>query len=220
MDDVERGAGKHGGCVLGAGATGADRVLAFVSILSWVALRPESLRSRTPGLMIRGPGGAPLAALTGPPFKAGVGRFGKAPEGGGCGGGGICFPCSSAGRDGSAGAPAGTEKDVPAEVGLELIEVPHVLPEKPLESDCRGRADLDCIVYSESRTYPLVISSSIRSSSSASLSLGPESMLALLFDVSCKRRFSRCLAMLIAASLSASLTRSLASSTFCLVSEA
>lgn len=51
--------------------------------------------------------------------------------------------CNSAGRDGSAGIPAAMEKDVPAEVGFEPIELPQVLPEKPLESDCRGRADLD-----------------------------------------------------------------------------
>lgn len=157
--DVERGSAKEGGWVLGAGATDADNILGSVSIFSWVAFRPDSLRSRTPGVLNRCPGGAPLGALTG---KDGVGRFGRAPEGGGCAGGGcegggcagggICFPCNSKGRDGNAGAPAGKENEVPAEVGFELIEVPHVLPEKPLESDCRGRADLDCIVSSESRT--------------------------------------------------------------------
>lgn len=67
-------------------------------------------------------------------------------EGGGCAGGGICFVCNSAGREGNAGAPAATEKDVPAEVGFDPIELPHVLPENPLESDCRGSADFDCMV--------------------------------------------------------------------------
>ena len=37
---------------------------------------------------------------------------------------------------------ATVDKEVPADVGFEPMELPHVLPEKPLESDCRGKADL------------------------------------------------------------------------------
>lgn len=122
---------------------GAERTLAFVSILSCGALMPDSLLSRTPGLLLRDTGGAPVGNFIELPFTVDIGRLGKAPEGGGWAGGGICLACNSAGRDGSAGIPLAMENDVPAEVGFEPIELPQVLPEKPLESDCRGRADLD-----------------------------------------------------------------------------
>lgn len=81
--DVESGASTDGSCVLGAVAIGAKRTLAFVSILSCGALMPESLLSRTPGLLLRDTGGAPVGSFIGWPFTVDIGRLGKAPEGGG-----------------------------------------------------------------------------------------------------------------------------------------
>ena len=82
--DVERGTDTEGSCVLGAAATGpSDKALALVSILSCGAPIPDSLLSRTPGLLFRTPGGGLAGFLTGLPFRMDIGRFGKAPAGGG-----------------------------------------------------------------------------------------------------------------------------------------
>lgn len=70
----------------------------------------------------------------------GVGGMGRAAAGGGWEG--------NAGSEGIVGASAKVCKDVAAVVGLDPMELPHVRPEKPLESDSRGKADLDCRSYS------------------------------------------------------------------------
>lgn len=51
---------------------------------------------------------------------------------------------------------------------VDGIELAQVRPEKVLESDCRGRADLDLLSNEKSsKPYPFIISSSSLSSSSA-----------------------------------------------------
>lgn len=49
------------------------------------------------------------------------------------GGNGLSFNCVSI--DGNTNASMTVDNDVAADVGFEPIELPQVLPEKPLESD-------------------------------------------------------------------------------------
>lgn len=89
-------------------------------------------------------GGPPVVpfACWGSLGDADNGGGGRALEGGGCIGGGKGFSLSCAAIDGSIEASATVDNEVPADVGFEPNELTHVLPEKPLESDWRGRADL------------------------------------------------------------------------------
>jgi hypothetical protein len=70
-----------------------------------------------------------------------VGGCGSAWAGGGCSGGGVLD--NNWGISGKSGASATVDKDVAAVARLEPIELFQVLPEKPLESDSRGKADFD-----------------------------------------------------------------------------
>lgn len=73
------------------------------------------------------------------------------------------------GRCGVVPASVTVVKEVPAVFGVDPMELFQVRPENPLESDSRGSADFECNPNSKSSiTYPLVISSSMRSSSSES----------------------------------------------------
>jgi hypothetical protein len=83
----------------------------------------------------------------------------------GNGGGGEDDNLESPGpADGSTSSSVRVDSDVPAAVMFDPIELPAVLPEKLLELDLRGRADLDC----KSNSKSSIISSRILSSSSAS----------------------------------------------------
>lgn len=132
-------------CDFEASVSELSDILEFVSIFSGFFLVPEILRSRTPGLVFRAPrlGGLGKALCGGwERFAvAEAGGGGREVEGGGCkgGGSGLSFNCVSI--DGRIEASATVDKDVPADVGFEPMELPQVLPEKPLESDWRGKAD-------------------------------------------------------------------------------
>jgi hypothetical protein len=80
--------------------------------------------------------------------------------GGGRCAGGVWFGCITS---------ATVDNDVPPVVLCDDTELWYVLPENPLESDCRGSDDFVCRSKSKpSSMYSLVISSSMRSSSAAS----------------------------------------------------
>ncbi len=141
------GEGMDDGWVLGPAEIDADSILLSVSIFNCFASFPDSLRSRTPGVELD----LTLVGLDGVLFDNCIvgettvfwGGAGSATEGGGYEGGGNVLPCSWETNDGSPGASATVEREVPAVVGFEPSELAHVRPEKPLESDCRGKADLD-----------------------------------------------------------------------------
>jgi hypothetical protein len=69
------------------------------------------------------------------------GGSGNACAGGGYVGAGVLV--DSTGTTGMIEVSVTVDKDVPAVVGFEPIELFHVLPENPLESDSRGKADFD-----------------------------------------------------------------------------
>ena len=70
--------------------------------------------------------------------------------GGGWGGMGTLVFGIEASSGGKTASSAKVVRDVPAVVMLDVTELPHVLPEKVLESDCRGSADLECKSNSKS----------------------------------------------------------------------
>lgn len=112
---------------------------AYVSIFSGFRFIPDSLRSRTPGLVFLETRPGELTVL---PFGwraifggADSGGGGRALEGGGCSGGGSGFSSSFAAIDGSMEDSVTVDNEVPAEVGFEPNELTHVLLENPLESD-------------------------------------------------------------------------------------
>lgn len=123
--------------------------LEFVSIVRFFTLMPDNRRSRTPecpfisrlGILRMGP----FEAVIGEEDEAmdRLGGGGSAPTGGGCAGGGIGFACNCFASDGSIELSATVDNDVAAVAGFEPIELPHVRPENPLESDWRGSADMD-----------------------------------------------------------------------------
>lgn len=139
------GGGTDGGWALGASDSAVSANLAFISIFNGFLVVPDSLRSRTPGLVFRVTmlGGRPTDSFCACEKVGGArtGGGGRAPEGGGCkgGGSGLSFNCVAI--EGNTEISATVEREVP-EAGLEPNELPQVLPEKPLESDSRGKADL------------------------------------------------------------------------------
>lgn len=126
------------GCDFGASeASSCD--LTLVSILSCLAFIPDNRRSRTPGIELLV---GRLFAVNGVPFGCGArlgfddtGGGGRAPNGGGCIGGGKGCSLSCEAIEGSVSTSATVDSDVAAVVGLEPIELTHVRPEKLLESD-------------------------------------------------------------------------------------
>lgn len=103
--------------------------LVFVSIFRCFIL-PDNRRSRTPGFGLVTLGGLDSAPfeIVGEAVVGAPGGGGRAPIGGGCDGGSAAFAW------GCGGNSATVDKGVPAVVGFE-IELAHVLPENPLESD-------------------------------------------------------------------------------------
>jgi hypothetical protein len=155
---------------------GAETAGRDVSIFNVLAFCPDNLRLLTEA--------ASLVAVVGRGVISGSigcagcssGTEGKAPDGGGGGRAGSALEgagiaggeCS--GNDlwfGGCMTSATVESEVPPVVLCEETELWYA--EKPLESDCRGNEDLVCRSKSKpSSMYSLVISSSKRSSSSAS----------------------------------------------------
>ena len=97
--------------------------------------------------------------------------------GGGIGGGGdgsdpfaiACISIADASWEAVSKASAKVLSVVALVVVVDGIELAHVLPEKVLESDCRGRADFECLSkWKSPKAKPRVTSSSNLSSSSAS----------------------------------------------------
>lgn len=124
------------GCVLGASDSDVSECFAYVSIFSGFRFIPDSLRSRTPGLVFLATKPDEFTVV---PFRcsdvfadANDGGDGRAVEGGGCSGGGSGFSFSCAAIDGSTEASATVDNEVPADVGFEPNELTQVLPENPL----------------------------------------------------------------------------------------
>jgi hypothetical protein len=81
----------------------------------------------------------------------GVGGTGKAPDGGGWTGSAGFNGWEAAGKEDVTGRASGkvwNEVAVVVVAGFDPMELPHVRPEKPLESDSRGSADFDWTSYS------------------------------------------------------------------------
>lgn len=158
-------AGTGGFSVCGAGGI----LSTDVSILSDLAFCPDNLRLRTEAASLvavlgRGVTSAASIVLDACDSRTG-GSAGRAPDGAGAVGG----ECAGGGLDGGWTTSVTVESDVPPVVLCEDTELLYVLPEKLLESDCRGSADFVCKSKSKpSSIYSLVISSSSLSSSSAS----------------------------------------------------
>ena len=126
-----------------------------------VTLEPDSLAERR---RVRTVGGDSIAAVVVVVVVVvfdGLGGLGGACVGGGGGDGGIGratdggvsgFIPRNGGNDGTKPASGSVCNEVAAVAlrGSDPIELPQVRPEKPLESDCRGSADLDWRSYSES----------------------------------------------------------------------
>jgi hypothetical protein len=158
-------AGSGACSVCGAGGTGGREV----SIFSVFAFCPDNLRLLTEAaslVAVEGRGVTSAVSIVCDACDSGTGgNAGKAPDGAGTGGG----ECTGGGLDAGCITSATVESDVPPVVLCEDTELLYVLPEKPLESDCRGNDDFVWRPKSKpSSMYSLVISSSRRSSSSAS----------------------------------------------------
>ena len=158
-------AGTGGFSVCGAGGTGGTEVSIFKDFAFW----PDSLRLRTEAaslVAVVGRGVISAVSIVCDACDSGTGgNAGKAPDGAGAEGGACVDDCLDVGCITS----ATVESDVPPVVLCEDTELLYVLPEKPLESDCRGNDDFVCRSKSKpSSIYSLVISSNNRSSSSAS----------------------------------------------------
>lgn len=139
-------AGIDGGSVLGACEPAGTRVL--VSILSSFGFCPDSRLALTP------PPGEPKVDGDGADCRGRVGGLDEGIGGGGNvetgGGGGSFFDCIFESNEGSTMPSASVDREAPAVVVFDATELPQVLPEKLLESDCRGSADLDCRSNSKS----------------------------------------------------------------------
>ena len=155
-------AGIEGFSVWGPGSTGGSEV----SIFRLFGFCPESLRLRTEAASLVAVVGRGVSSAASPMcIVCASGTGGNAPEGAGTGGGEWAVAnfevlgCSTY---------ATVDSYVQPVVLCEDTELLYVLPEKPLESDCRGSEDLVCRSKSKPSNMYSVISSNIRSSSSAS----------------------------------------------------
>lgn len=130
-------AGTIGFSVCGAAGTGGREV----SIFRDFAFCPDNLRLLTEAASfaaVVGRGVTSARSTTCAVWVSGTeGKAGKAPDGAGTGGG-ACAGCSLRLE---CSTSATVESDVPPVVLCEDTELLYVLPEKPLESDCRGSDD-------------------------------------------------------------------------------